>query len=201
MMEYIKSLKWTDYFFFCLLDPRRLVNLIVRKEGGRYLLGFIVVMVVSLLQIITYSLLTNQTNFFYIKISYGWMLNFLIILLQIVMLSALIDFVSQLRDHPGKIKQVMSLVNFSFFPLCFVMPLVFIFTVINFAPVFFCILFIVIMHIWQIMIIVQGISEIYQVSFGESLVIFLLPFIFVGFVTFLAIILIFINIFGYISNL
>ncbi|MBN2040701.1 MAG: YIP1 family protein [Spirochaetes bacterium] len=201
MMEYLRSLKWIDYIFFCLIDPRRLVNLISRKEGSPALIGMIMIAAVSFVQIIAYAMLGNETGFFYIKITYGWIFSFLTLLLQVVILSALIDMISQLRSHNGQIKQVLSLVNISFFPVILLLPLVSIFVVTNFAPVFFYILFLLLLHIWQAVIIIQGISEIYQVGFGESVVIFILPFVFTGLVSFFAIILFFINFFGYLTNL
>ncbi|MFH0975835.1 MAG: hypothetical protein V1874_08640 [Spirochaetota bacterium] len=199
MMEYIKSLKWIDYFYFCIFEPRRLVNLIGRKEGSPFLMGLVIVFIVSLFEIISFSMLGSETRFFYYKITYGWVFVFLIFILEIIVLSSLMDLFCQFRAHPGSIMLIINLVTFSFFPLFFILPVVIIFTTINFVPVFFYMFFTVLLHSWQAMIIIQGISEIHQISFGESLVTFLLPFIFVGLILFFLLILFFINLVGFIS--
>lgn len=201
MIEYIRSLKWIDYFFFCLVEPRRLVSLISRKEGSPFLFGLFIVAVVSLFEIISFSMLGTETKFFYYKISYGWIFIFLIVFLKIVIFSSLIGMFCQLREHQSNIIQLISLINFSFFPLVFLLPCIIIFTTLNFAPIFFYIFFSLLLHVWQAIIIVQGISEIHQIGFGESLVIFILPIIFVGLTFFFLVILFVINFAGFISAL
>ena len=201
MIEYIKSLKWIDYFFLCLLDPRRLVNLIGKKEGSPFSLGLFIVLVVSLFEIISMSMFGQESNFFFYKISYGWVLIFLVVLLKIIAFSSLIDLSCQFREHPGSIIRTINLVCFSFFPLIFILPVVIIVTSLNTVPIFFYILFSILLHFWQAIIIIQGISEIHQMSFGESLVIFLLPFIFIGLISLLILVLFFINLGGFISAL
>lgn len=200
-MEYIKSLKWVDYFFLCLLEPRRLVNLISRKEGSPFFLGFLIVFIVSLFEIISLSMFGSETGFFFYKVSYGWVLVFLIFLFKIVVFSCLIDLFCQFRDHPGSIMRTINLVCFSFFPLVFILPVVVIVTTLNTVPIFLYILFSILLHFWQAMIIIQGISEIHQIGFGESLVIFLSPFILTGLLTLFIIILFFIMFGGFISTL
>ncbi len=196
MIEYIRSLKWVDYFFFCLIDPRRLVNLIARKEGSPFLLGLLTVFIVSLIEVISYSMLGTETAFFYYKISYGWIFVFLLVVIQIIIFSSLFDLVSQLRGHTGSVGRVISLVNFSFLPLMLMLPLITIFVVLNFAPVFFYILFVLLLHAWQAMIVILGISEIYKTGFGEALLVFISPFVFTGLVFFFIMILFFVNLFG-----
>jgi hypothetical protein len=201
MIEYIKSLKWIDYFFLCLLDPRRLVNLIGKKEGSPFFLGLFIVLVVSLFEIISLSMFGSETFFFYYKISYGWLLIFLIVILKIIIFSSLIDLCCQFREHPGSIIRIINLVCFSFFPLIFILPVVVIVTTLNTVPVFFYILFSILLHFWQAIIIIQGISEIHQMKFGESLVIFLAPFIFISLMSLFITIIFFINLGGFISAL
>jgi hypothetical protein len=199
MIEYIKSLKWVDYFFFCLLEPRRLVNLIARKEGSPFFIGLIIVIVASLFQIISLSMFGSETGFFYYKVSYGWVFIFLIVFLQVIIFSALIDLFCQFRGRSGSMMQTIIIVCFSFLPLFFILPVVIIFTTINFAPMFFYLLFCILLHAWQAMIIITGISETHRIGFGESFAVFLSPFIFTGLVLFFLIILFFINISGLIS--
>ena len=201
MIEYIKSLRWTDYFFLCLFDPRRLVNLIGKKEGSPFLLGLLIVFIVSLFEIISLSLFGTENYFFYYKISYGWILVFIIFCIKIIIFSSLVDLICQFRERPGSIMKIMNLVCFSFFPLIFLLPTIVIFTTLNVVPIVFYLLFTVLLHFWQAMIIIQGISEIHQMSFGESLVIFLSPIVFIGLVSLFVIILFFINLGGFVSAL
>ena len=201
MIEYIKSLRWTDYFFLCLFDPRRLVNLIGKREGNPFLLGLLIVFVVSLFEIISLSLFGTENYFFYYKISYGWILVFIIVFLKIIIFSSLVDLFCQFREHPGSIMKIINLVCFSFFPLIFLLPVVVIATTLNIVPIVFFILVTILLHFWQAMIIIQGISEIYQMGFGESLVMFLSPILFIGLITLFIIILFFINFGGFISSL
>lgn len=201
MIEYIKSLKWIDYFLFAIVDPSRLLNLINRKEDNPYIIGLIILTFVSLIEILSVSLLGTETRFFYYKITYGWIFLLLVNILLVVILSSLIDFFCQFMDYQGSVKQIINLINISFFPRVFLLPAVFIFSVSNFAPVFFYILCSILLFVWQAFIIIQGISETHQTGPGESLLIFLLPFIFSGVIVFFTVILFFINIIAYISIL
>jgi hypothetical protein len=85
--------------------------------------------------------------------------------------------------------------------MIFILPVMIIVTTLNAVPVFFYVLFSIFLHFWQAVIIIQGISEIHQMSFGESLMIFLSPFIFIGLMSLFIIILFFINFWGFISAL
>jgi hypothetical protein len=201
MKEYIKSLKWIDYFFFCLIDPRRLVSLIDRKEGSPVLTGMLSLISATFFQVIALSMLGKESGFFYVKMSYGWIFYFICTLLQIIVMSSLWDMISQLRSHKGSIKLLIRLTGFSFFPIVFILPVMSVFTALHFAPWFFYLFFLLLLNVWQAMIIIQGISEIYQISFGESLLIFILPYVIFGLSSMFLTILFFINIFGYITNL
>lgn len=199
MMEYIKSLKWVDYFLFTLVDPRRLQNQITREEGYPTVTSLIIVFFASIIEIVTFALLGTESEFFYYKLTYGWLLFFIIFITMIIITGSLIDLFCQFRGYPGNIKQILNLISISLFTRALLLPMTMIFKVFNFAPIFFYILFSIALSIWHIMIIIQGISEMHQVSFSESLLIFFLPIVLVGAILFFSTILIVINIVGLIS--
>lgn len=199
MIEAIKSLRWVDYFFFSLVDPARLAGMIAKEEKKPFPLSFAVVLFVSFVEILTHSLLGRETRFFYDKMTYGWILAFLILSLEAVILASLLDISCQFRGLPGNAKNMINLVNFSLFPRVFFLPLVYIFKVLHFAPVFFYAFFSVGFAAWSAFIIIRGIAEMHSLDFLRSAVIFLLPFVFVGAILFFSLILIVINFAGYLS--
>ncbi len=199
MIDYIKSLKWIDYYFFTIIDPRRLFNLISREEGSPILLGLITVAFVSIIEILSFSLIGNETQFFYYKITYGWILSFLLYILSIIIFASLVDLFCQFRGHSGSIKPIINLITISLFSRSLLLPIFFIFKVLNFAPIFFYILFSLALFIWHALIIIQGLSEMHQMEFAESLVSFLFPLIFVGIIFFFSSILLIINFVGFVS--
>lgn len=201
MFDYLRSLKWVDYFFLTLTDPRRLLNLISRHEGNPYLMGVIILAIVSGTDILAMSLLGNQSQFFYYKITYGWILYFLLLILNAVIVAALIDFFCQLRGHDGSVKNIINLVTISYFPHTLLLPIVFIFKVLNFAPLFFFVFFVFLIILWQAFIVAMGISEDHKVNFVEALVMVLLPFISVGIIGFFSLLLMIINFFGYFASM
>jgi hypothetical protein len=71
--------------------------------------------------------------------------------------------------------------------------------VIQFAPIFFLIFFIFALAVWQALIIIQGISEIHQIEFAESLISFLFPALLVGIISFFTIVLMIISLINFIS--
>ena len=199
MIEYLKSLGWVDYYFFSIIDPRRLMNLISRKEGSPFLTGYITLAAVSLIDILTFSLISSQTSFFFQKITYGWILYFLLLILFIIIYASMIDLFCQFRGRQGNIKAILNLLNVSFFPHALILPLFFIFKVINFAPIFFLLLFVFAGYIWQALIIILGISEMHQVEFSESLISFLFPALLVGVISFFGAVLSIITLISFIS--
>lgn len=199
MMEYLKSLQWVDYYFFAIIDPRRLANLIKREEGSPLLIGFITVAASAVINIITFSLMGAETSYFYNKITYGWISSLLVSILLIILYSALIDFFCQLRGKQGSIKAIISLLNISLFPHTLILPLFFIFKFIQFAPLFFLVIFMMGLTVWQAMIIIVGLSEMHQMPFSEALVAFLFPILLVGMISFFVFILLVINLVSFIS--
>ncbi len=199
MMEYFKSLAWVEYYFFSIIDPRRLMNLVSRAEGSPFLMGYITLAAVSLMNILTFSLIGHQTSFFFQKITYGWILYLILLILSVIIYASMIDLFCQFRGRQGNIKAILNLMNISFFTHAFILPLFFIFKVISFAPIFFLVLFILAAYIWQAFIIILGISELHQTEFAESLITFLFPALLAGVILFFSLVLIVITLIGFIS--
>jgi len=179
-----RSLKWADYYLYAIIDPRGLFRQISAGESWAFPLSFTVPAFVALMQIITLSSLGNQTPFFYYKISYGWILLFLYLALKIVVSSALMDLLSQFMGNQGRMRETICLVNYSFFPRAFLLPLVSVFRVLNFAPLFFYMFISMILFLWSAVIAVQGLSEMHSESTGRALLIYIFPWIFMGIILF-----------------
>jgi hypothetical protein len=175
------------------------MNLITRSEGSPFLMGYITLAVVSVMNILTFSLISRQSSFFYQKVTYGWILIFLLLVLFVIVYASMVDLFCQFRGKQGNAKAILNLMNISFFTHALILPLFFIFKVINFAPIFFLVLFILAVYIWQALIITLGISELHQTEFAESLVSFLFPSILIGVIIFFTIILSVVTMIGFIS--
>jgi len=201
MIDSIKSLKWVDLFFYILVDSRSLANIIVQEKKLSLYTGFIIIALVSIIEIITFSLFGHETQFFFYKISYGCIFLFLILSLGVIIYSSLIDLFLQFRGLSGNVNQILNLINCSLFIYLFLLPFTYIFKVLNFAPVFFYILFFGILIVWQSLIVIQGISEFHRISFAESMLAFLFPFLLCGVVFFFSFILILIISIGFFSSI
>ncbi len=199
MMEFIKSLRWIDYFYLVFTDPRKLTGVIIREEAQSLPVGCAGVVLVAIMEIMAQSLLGRQTQFFYTKLTYGWILTILVMALSIAVFASMIDGTSQIMGNAGSVVKTINLINFSIFPRVLLLPLVFIFRVFNFAPVFFYVLFSLGFFVWSALIIIQGISEMHSTAFSRSVAIFFLPFVFTGLLLFLMLVLVIITLIGYIS--
>lgn len=175
ILSELKSLRWADLFLYALLDPRALYRQIDRNEPPAFALSFMLPAAVAAIDIITLSLLGKQTPFFYYKITYGWILLFLYQALMVVVSAALMDMASQFFGSGGAVRRFIVLLNFSLFPKLFILPLVYIFHVLGFAPVFFYFFFSTGLLVWSAMIAVQGISEMQGVNLGRAVVVYLFP--------------------------
>ena len=195
----LKSLKWADLFLCSLLDPRSLYRQINRNEPKSFALSFIMPATVAIVEIITLSLLGKQTTFFYYKVTYGWILLFLCQAITAIIAASLMDMASQLFGWKGNIREFIILINFSLFPRVFILPLVYIFRVFNFAPLFFYTFFSLGLFVWSALVVVQGVSEMHSCNFGKATVVFLFPGILIGLTLFFMIILLAICGIGYIS--
>jgi hypothetical protein len=192
-----RSLRWADLFLYALLDPRALFRQIDRKEPKSFALSFVMPAAVAVIDIITLSLLGKESPFFYYKITYGWILMFLYHSLTVVISAALMDMAAQFFGFKGTIRDFIILVNFSLFPKIFILPLVYIFKVFNFAPLFFYTFFSLGLLVWSALIAVQGISEMHSAGFGRAFVIYIFPALLVGITLFFILVLLVICGVGY----
>jgi hypothetical protein len=199
IVETFKSLRWADYFLYALTDPRELYRRIKQKDPDPFVLSFIVPFVAALFDILVFSLMGGESAFFYYKISYGWILIFIYALFKIVVYSSLVDITAQFFGYKGNIREMITIVNFSLFPGVLFLPVLYFFSVINFAPGFFYVFFSIVFFVWYGMIFIQGISEMHSIDFGKSFVIFVLPAIFIGIVFFLISVLLVLTGIGFIT--
>jgi hypothetical protein len=177
MREYIASLRWLDYFYFIFTEPRKLIDLI-NKEGREALIVSIVgLALVSMADVLSASLIARQTPFFFTKITYGWILGYLLLCLEVLALGLLLDGACQLAGHAGSVKSILTTVAFALFPRALLLPAIFIFRVVGFAPVFFYVLLSMGLMAWSAVIVIQGISETHQVQFSRAVFIFAVPFV------------------------
>ncbi len=201
MREYIASLRWLDYFYFIFTEPRKLVDLI-RKEGREALVVSVVgLALVALADVLSASLIARQTPFFFTKITYGWILGYLVLCLEVLALGFVLDGACQLAGHAGSAKSMLTTVAFALFPRALLLPAIFIFRVVGFAPVFFYVLMSMALMLWSAIIIIQGISETHQVQFSRAVFIFAVPFVTVAVAVVLATVLLVMTAAGYVAAL
>lgn len=180
IIDKIKSLTWADYFFYALTDPRELYRLISTGNSGTIYLSFAVPALVVIADILALSILGSGSGSFYYKITYGWILISIYTLVKIAVYASLIDTASQFMGYQGKAKELIAMVSYSMFPKVFILPLVYFFSIINFAPGFFYVFFMFILFVWYVMILVQGISEMHSIEFSRAIAIYILPGLLTG---------------------
>ncbi len=195
-----RTLRWTDFFFNALVDPRALYRSIAAREVNPLAMSFLVPAAVVITDILSLSLLGQQTGFFYYKVTYGWILLLLIAVMRYVITASLMDLISQLMGFEGRIGQMIPLLNYSIFPRVLILPVVHIFKTINFAPIFFYMFFSFALFLWSAFIAIQGVSEMHKTGFGKSLVIFIFPYLFMGIIGFFVFVLLLITGIGFIST-
>ena len=196
----LRSLRWADLFLYALLDPRALYRQIGRQEPKSFALSFLIPSAVAVIDIITMSVLGRESPFFFYKITYGWIFMFLYHGLTVVISAALMDMAAQFSGYKGNIRDFVVLVNFSLFPKVFILPLVYIFKVFNFAPLFFYTFFSLGLLVWSALIAVQGISEMHSAGFGRAFVIYIFPALLVGITLFFMLVLLVICGVGYLAG-
>ena len=123
ILETVKSLRWSDYFLYSIMDPRELYRRIKQKDPDPFILSFIIPAIATLFDILVLSLMGKETGFFYYKLSYGWILVFIYAVFKIVIYSSLVDMTAQFFGCNGNIREVLTVVNFSIFPRVFFLPL------------------------------------------------------------------------------
>lgn len=193
IIDTFKSLRWVDFFLYAILDPRMLYKLIKENDPKYFALSFVVPAFVSFNFIVCLSTLSrSETTFFYYKITSLWILLLILFIVNIVITSALIDLFAQFLGYKGNVREIISLINFSFIPFWFMVPLVSIFVLLQFVPwipwtffMFFCLLF----AVWGAIIATQGLSEMHSLEIGKATLLFLFPFILIGVIIFFAFII------------
>lgn len=200
ILETLKSLRWSDYFLYAIIDPRELYRRIRQKDPDPFFLSFIIPAITALFDIIALSLVWNETGFFYYKLSYGWILVFIYIAFKTVVYSSLVDSAAQFSGCRGNIRELLTIANFSIFPRVFFLPAFYLFAVIDFAPCFFYVFFSILCFAWYVMIFVQGISEMHSIDFGKSFLIFIIPAVLIGLVFFLCAVLLIVTGVGFITT-
>jgi len=188
----IRNLRWADFLIFALVDPRALYRQIKNSEKKPAAMSFLVPAVICLTDIVALSLLGKETGFFYFKTSYGWVLSLLYTGLKIIIAVSLMDMTAQFLGYKGSMKDLLCLFNFSFFPQVLLLPAVYIFRVIHFAPVFFYVFFSIAVIIWSALIVIQWLSEMHSAVFVRSVLIVIFPYAVTGavlfFIVFLALV-------------
>jgi hypothetical protein len=195
----VRSLKWVDYLYFALLEPRRLIVRISDESSRPYWGALFIVLLSSFAEILASSLVVANTQYFYLKMTYGVLLLFLVNAVKIAVIVLLIDALCQFMSFTGSMKTLFPLVAYAHFPQSFILPLVYIFKVLSFAPVFFLAALSLALAVWTSIIVISGISEMHSMPFTKSALVFLFPYAAVGIIAFLIALLGIINIFGYLA--
>lgn len=196
MKEFLKSLAWIDYFYMVFTDPRKLSAALMR-EPRSLPLGFAVPAVVSIMEILAASVLGSQTAFFYTKITYGWILCYMLMVFQNIIVGSLVDTAGQVMGYQGNIRNIVNIMNYALFPRVLLLPAVLIFSVFSFAPVFFYVLFSLALFTWSAAIVIQGLSEMHSAALSRAATVFILPYLLLGGVAFFTMVLTVISIIGY----
>ena len=200
-MEYLRSLRWADYLFFALTDPRRLVARIADTGAKPLAGGVAIALMAAISEILSSSLIMVNTRFFYYKMSYGLLLMLIYVIVKTVITAGLIDLICQFLDFRGSVRVLLGIVLYSLFPQVFFLPLVYIVKVLGFAPPFFFAVFSLGLFAWSALITVTAVSELHSIPFSKAALIFLFPYVFIGVMTFMGVILLSMSLFGYFSTM
>ena len=112
----MRSLKWSDVLIYSIVDPRAMYRQLKEYERLPLALSFLIPAMVAVTDIIAGSLLGGGNSFFYYRITYGWILHFLLLSFFILVTSSLMDLAGQFTGLRGNVKELIALINFSLFP-------------------------------------------------------------------------------------
>jgi hypothetical protein len=196
-LDYAKSLKWADYLYYALVDPRRLPGRIHDEASKPLAGGLAIALGAAFFEVLAAALLVVNTPFFYYKITYGFLLVFILLVARVAVTAGLIDMLCQFLEYQGSMKILINLVLYSLFPQLLLLPLVYIVRVFGFAPPFFYAVFSLGLFAWSALIVVTGISEIHSIPFSKAALIFIFPYAFIAVLAFLASLLAMFMVFGY----
>lgn len=192
-IEQMKTLQWADVLIYSLLDPRAMYRCIRDRLPFRISFTFIIPAMVSLSELVAISLVAGRSGF--ISLAYGWIFLFLIFSISIIVTTSLMDLSGQFLGFKGNAKELIAVVNLSLFPKIFLLPAVYIFVIIDFAPAFFYCFFSFVLFIWSSIIVVLGISEMHRASFGNSLFVYFFPVLLFGLAVFFSTVLLMVGLF------
>jgi hypothetical protein len=196
-----RSLKWIDYVYYILIEPRRFARMIIVENARPLWGGLLIAAAVTVCDVIAAGTLGVESPFFYYKLTYGAILFFIVLIVKIVVLAGLVDLLCQFIGYQGKVKELVVLVSYGLFPQIFLLPVVSVFKVFHFAAPFFYVFFSIVFFVWTALIVIQGISELHAMEFFRAVLVFLFPYAFLGILSFLSFVLVVILSFGYVSFL
>ncbi|MBN1501605.1 MAG: YIP1 family protein [Spirochaetes bacterium] len=176
MKNNLRTLEWTDSLIEVLTSPRSLAVRFAGSEKHLYGITFLIPMISTILMLISISLLSPQTGYFYFKITYGWIFLVICSFVNIFLSSAVIDLVFQFKGKRGSVRRVINIINISYFPKILMLPLILFFSVIDFAPPFFFLLLLILLSVWSLYVISRGLSEIYSVDLPNAFLIYAVPY-------------------------
>jgi len=197
-LERLKSLQWVDVLFYALFEPRAMYRYIKDKSSFSIYPTFLIPAMVTISEIVSLHLFKTGKYLLYYNLTYGWIINFIFISVTVIISASLIDTARQFAGFGGNIKHVISVINISMFPKIFLLPLVYIFSVIGHAEVFIYFLASFGLFIWSSFIIILGVSEMNAADFGKSLLICIFPGMLFFTTAFLTFLLTFIGLFQFI---
>lgn len=201
MKGYFKTLAWTNFFIAVLAEPKKLYNRIVEEKKAAIWLAIISVALVVFTEIVTAALLKQQTSFFYYKVSYGYLLLLICLVVQIFFGGALIDFTAQLHGHKGDVKILLIASGLVLFPRVLLLPVILIFKVVNFGLWFFYPFVSFLLLLWSIYLLVQVVSSLYSIDKGKAFFIIILPPAVILMIIFFSGILVLANLYGFLVSI
>lgn len=179
--ESIKNLGWAEFIMTLIFDPRLFAKKISESDRGYVKISFIVPLFVSFALILSVCVINQQSQFFFYKISYGWTWLTVVFCFAFFVFSLSNDFFFHVFGAQGRAGQTLAIVNFSAFPLLFVLPGVMIFSSISFQPAVFLFIFTTACLCWSFFIVLFSVSELRSVSLGRALASILTPLALLGF--------------------
>lgn len=194
---FIKSLRWVDLLIYSITDPRALYRTVRDYKNEALFLGPVILFFIALAGTLASSVLFTQSGYFYYKITYGLIMTVLLYAVILLVSASLMDLYLQFSGTGSDVKGIAVVLLYSFFPMCFILPLTVIFSVLNFAPVFFYSLFWFLVFIKCSYNAVSGISEIFSLTAARAFFVFIFPFLFFGVSGFFIILLMLVCGYGY----
>lgn len=171
----IRSLTWTDVLIYVLTEPSAVFRYVTERENFPFKASFAVPAAAALAGVLAPFLISNNSGF--PGISYGWIFQFIILSVYCTGASALMDMAAQFYGCQGRVRAMLTVLNLSLFPEIFLLPGVFIFSILDFAPVFFFVVIQLALFVWSSVILVINVSGLYGIGQGKAFMICVFPVI------------------------